>query len=71
MIKIYTAVGCTNCLLVKEYLYSMKIKFKESHDIEKAMNKYPDIMTLPIIEKDNKLVFWGHFNEESLERIVW
>ena len=72
-IKLYTIVGCRNCLLVKSFFAKMKIEYTEV-DCDKNLEEARQVMTLagsdelPIIRYNEDNFIIGYDEENLMKR---
>jgi len=73
MIKIYTTPGCPWCKKTKEFLKSIKVKYKEI-DVssnEKAQKKMVDLsgqMGVPVLEINGEIIVG--FDKKAIEKAL-
>ena len=73
-IKLYTVIGCKNCLLIKAYLEDKNVQFEEI-DADKDMEATVDVMKkagvefLPVVQYDGDNFITG-YDKDNLSKLV-
>lgn len=73
-ITIYSMPTCSKCMLAKLFLKDNNIDYDEidvsnADALEKLTVKYPDLLTLPVIELNGEVLFG--FDEDALMKRIY